>query len=137
MGSTAGAALAPLSYLALMAAGVVVLSVACSAVRYPAILVLDPIGWLTGRHVIALDLGIALFLSVMPSANHTFQLIGWACGHNRWRMWPLYWTMVALPVVAGWWVWEHQRTKAGLILAGVLAGGTLLSVLGFPKRDRV
>lgn len=130
-----GAVLAPLCYLALMTAGVTVLSIVFSGMRDPAWMSRDPGGWFWGQHRTALDWGVGLFLSVMPSANHTFQIVDWLSGTGRWRMWPMYWVMVVLPLAAFFWTRETHPGTAPLLAWGALAAGSALSVAGFPKRE--
>lgn len=132
----AGAALAPLCYLALMTAGVTVLSIIFSGMRDPSWMSRDPSGWFLGGHRTALDWGVGLFISVMPSANHTFQIIDWLSGTGRWRMWPMYWLMIALPVAAFFWTQVTHAGMGPLLAWGALAAGSALTVLGFPKSEQ-
>ena len=129
-----GAVLAPLCYLALMAAGVTVLSIVFSGMRDPGFMSRNPEGWFFGRHRQALDWGVGLFISVMPSANHTFQIVDWLSGTGRWRMWPMYWTMIALPAAAWFWTEANHPGLGPLLAWGALAAGSALSLAGFPKR---
>lgn len=130
---TGGAVLAPVCYLLLMATGTAVLSIVLSGMRNPAWMSQDPGGWFRGGHVQALDLGVGLFISVLPSVNHTFQIIDWLAGKDRWRMWPMYWVMIALPVAAFFWTREQHPGTGPLLAWGALAAGSAFTVLGFPK----
>ena len=78
-----GTVLAPVIYLLLLAAGTTVLSIVFSGMRQPDWMSRDPSGWFWGAHRQALDMGVGLAISVLPSITHTYQIVDWLSGKSE------------------------------------------------------
>lgn len=131
-----GTVLAPVIYLLLLAAGTTVLSIVFSGMRQPDWMSRDPSGWFWGAHRQALDMGVGLAISVLPSITHTYQIVDWLSGEWRWRAWPMALAMIAAPVGAFAWTQQNHPGTPGLIVCGVFAAATAMFVFGLPRKPK-